>query len=234
MTSLSWSRWRATDRCASKAQRCLLCWDGPARLLNKRATEDWLTLCWRARRFGRSVHPFFCARGQINGLKSFLPSNVHNSAARSVFQFQCDRRRSTNLSWPQSRVSRSDLSPSLRKPLIAIESLPRRSLTMRRVNRSQSPSRLWEPPTRSSYEFLISNDLMAGASYQRIRALARLNSALNRNSAMIVIAALRDEPVVRRGYKPIVERNPIPATSVCTSPSMTKRTGDLPLRVLRK
>jgi uncharacterized protein (DUF2336 family) len=45
---------------------------------------------------------------------------------------------------------------------------------------------------------LISNDLSAGASYQRIRALARLNNALNRNAAMAVIAALRGEPLTRR------------------------------------
>jgi uncharacterized protein (DUF2336 family) len=46
---------------------------------------------------------------------------------------------------------------------------------------------------------LISNDLLAGASYRRIQALARLNSALNRNAAMTVIAALRDG-FVRRPY----------------------------------
>ena len=45
---------------------------------------------------------------------------------------------------------------------------------------------------------LIANDLQAGDNYQRIRALARLNSALNRNAAMIVMAALRGEPLVRR------------------------------------
>ena len=45
---------------------------------------------------------------------------------------------------------------------------------------------------------LISNDLSAGVSYQRIRALARLNNALNRNAAMLVIAALRGEPLTRR------------------------------------
>lgn len=40
---------------------------------------------------------------------------------------------------------------------------------------------------------LISNDLLAGASYQRVRALARLNNALNRDAAITVIAALRGE-----------------------------------------
>jgi hypothetical protein len=47
---------------------------------------------------------------------------------------------------------------------------------------------------------LISNDLLAGASYQRIRALTRLNDALNRNAAIAVIAALRDG-VVRRSQQ---------------------------------
>jgi uncharacterized protein (DUF2336 family) len=45
---------------------------------------------------------------------------------------------------------------------------------------------------------LISTDLSAGASYRRIRALARLNNALNRNAAMLVIAALRGETSARR------------------------------------
>jgi uncharacterized protein (DUF2336 family) len=45
---------------------------------------------------------------------------------------------------------------------------------------------------------LISNDLSSGASYRQIRALARLNNALNRNAAMLVIEALRGEPLTRR------------------------------------
>lgn len=45
---------------------------------------------------------------------------------------------------------------------------------------------------------LIANDLQAGDSYQRIRALARLNNALDRNAAMTVMAALRGEPLARR------------------------------------
>jgi uncharacterized protein (DUF2336 family) len=39
---------------------------------------------------------------------------------------------------------------------------------------------------------LISNDLAAGDSYERIRALARLNNALDRNAATMIVAALRD------------------------------------------
>lgn len=45
---------------------------------------------------------------------------------------------------------------------------------------------------------LISNDLQAGASYQRIRALARLNNALNRHAATTVVSALRGDPVALR------------------------------------
>jgi uncharacterized protein (DUF2336 family) len=45
---------------------------------------------------------------------------------------------------------------------------------------------------------LISNDLAAGASYQRIRALARLNNALDRNAATVIVAALRDGAVMAR------------------------------------
>jgi hypothetical protein len=45
---------------------------------------------------------------------------------------------------------------------------------------------------------LISNDLLAGASYQRIRALARLNNALDRNAAVTIVAALRGDDIARR------------------------------------
>ena len=41
---------------------------------------------------------------------------------------------------------------------------------------------------------LISGDLLAGTAYQRIGAPARLNEALNRNAARMVMAALRDQP----------------------------------------
>jgi hypothetical protein len=61
----------------------------------------------------------------------------------------------------------------------------------------------------ASYEVLvrvlISNDLRGGASYQRIRALARLNNALNRNAAMMVIAALRGDDIVRRRQQPTTD-----------------------------
>ena len=44
---------------------------------------------------------------------------------------------------------------------------------------------------------LIANDLLSGAGYQRIRALSRLNKALNRNAAAEVMAALRSEKPAR-------------------------------------
>ncbi len=45
---------------------------------------------------------------------------------------------------------------------------------------------------------LIANDLESGETYRRIRALARLNNALNRAAAIAVLAALRGELLGRR------------------------------------
>jgi uncharacterized protein (DUF2336 family) len=56
---------------------------------------------------------------------------------------------------------------------------------------------------------LISNDLEAGASYQRIRALARLNNALDRNAATMVVEALRDGSVVATRHQPLSEGRPL-------------------------
>lgn len=52
---------------------------------------------------------------------------------------------------------------------------------------------------------LIANDLQAGETYRRIRTLARLNNALNRNAAATVIAALRGDPPARRRAAPQTE-----------------------------
>lgn len=52
---------------------------------------------------------------------------------------------------------------------------------------------------------LISNDLLAGATYQRIRALARLNNALDRNAATMVMAALRDGALARPRHQPLTD-----------------------------
>jgi len=81
---------------------------------------------------------------------------------------------------------------------------------------------------------LISNDLLAGASYQRVRALARLNNALDRNAAMMVVAALRDEPVARGAHKLSTETYPAPASLRAAPAGVRKRAGDPPLRVHRK
>ena len=55
---------------------------------------------------------------------------------------------------------------------------------------------------------LIANDLEAGETYRRIRALARLNNALSRNAAIAVLAALRGEPLGRRRPAPAAETAP--------------------------
>jgi uncharacterized protein (DUF2336 family) len=81
---------------------------------------------------------------------------------------------------------------------------------------------------------LISNDLMAGSNYGRIRALARLNNALNRNAAMMVVAALREDPLGPRAHKAFVENNPIRSAFFPASAAVAKKAGDPPLRVLRK
>jgi len=56
-------------------------------------------------------------------------------------------------------------------------------------------------PNEVMVRVLISNDLLAGASYRRIGALARLNNALNRNAAAAVVAALRDGGVKRESAR---------------------------------
>ena len=52
---------------------------------------------------------------------------------------------------------------------------------------------------------LISNDLAAGASYQRIRALARLNNALDRNAATMIVAALRDGAIIQPKHQALAD-----------------------------
>ena len=89
-------------------------------------------------------------------------------------------------------------------------------------------------PNEVLVRILISNDLLAGASYQRVRALARLNNALDRNAAMMVVAALRDEPVARGAHKLSTEAFPANASSRATPAGITKRAGDPPQRALRK
>ena len=52
---------------------------------------------------------------------------------------------------------------------------------------------------------LISNDLAAGASYERIRALARLNNALDRKAATMIVAALRDGAIMRTKHQSLTD-----------------------------
>jgi uncharacterized protein (DUF2336 family) len=65
-------------------------------------------------------------------------------------------------------------------------------------------------PNDTLVRVLISNDLAAGG-YRRIRALARLNTALNRAAASAVMAALRDRSET-------VERVPLRATGASPRP----------------
>lgn len=55
---------------------------------------------------------------------------------------------------------------------------------------------------------LIANDLETGENYHRIRALARLNNALTRQAATIVMAALKGEPLSRAVSAPATEPAP--------------------------
>jgi len=64
---------------------------------------------------------------------------------------------------------------------------------------------------------LISNDLEAGESYQRIRALARLNNALDRNAATMVVAAMRDGAITPRRRQPLAEGRAAPEPSRAAS-----------------
>jgi hypothetical protein len=78
---------------------------------------------------------------------------------------------------------------------------------------------------------LTSNDLQAGANYQRIHALAHLNSALDRNAAMMVIAALRDETGLRLGHKPSVAANLVSVRLFSAPVRILKKAAEGPARM---
>jgi uncharacterized protein (DUF2336 family) len=59
-------------------------------------------------------------------------------------------------------------------------------------------------PNEVLVRVLISNDLAAG-SYERIRALARLNNALDRNAATMIVAALRDGAIMRLKHQSLTD-----------------------------
>ena len=80
---------------------------------------------------------------------------------------------------------------------------------------------------------LISNDLLAGATYQRIGALTRLSSALDRNAARMVMAALRDEPGAIRRRNPSAEAKPAPAPSRDIPANIAKRAHEPPRALWR-
>lgn len=81
---------------------------------------------------------------------------------------------------------------------------------------------------------LISNDLLAGGNYQRIRALAHLNNALDRNAATMVMAALRDDPDGRGEHNLPKEAYPITAASRIRPAGVTRKAGTGAQRMLRK
>ena len=56
-------------------------------------------------------------------------------------------------------------------------------------------------PNEVLVRVLISNDLLAGANYPRIRTLARLRSALSSDAASFVVAAMRGDPAPSRRPK---------------------------------
>src|SRR5271166_2034885 len=78
---------------------------------------------------------------------------------------------------------------------------------------------------------LISNDLAAGASYQRIRALARLNNALNRNAATMIVAALRDGAVMARRHLPLTDGRAPREASRAVAPRGASGRDDPPQRM---
>jgi uncharacterized protein (DUF2336 family) len=81
---------------------------------------------------------------------------------------------------------------------------------------------------------LISNDLLAGASYQRIRALARLNNALDRSAASTVVAALRDGFVRRRHPASPTDSRGLAATLRAVSTRQVFQPADATQRILAK
>jgi uncharacterized protein (DUF2336 family) len=69
---------------------------------------------------------------------------------------------------------------------------------------------------------LISNDLAAGDSYERIRALARLNNALDRNAATMIVAALRDGAITPPKHQALADGR-APAEPSRAAPPQRKR-----------
>ncbi len=82
---------------------------------------------------------------------------------------------------------------------------------------------------------LISNDLQAGASYQRIQGLARLSTALDRSAAATVVAALRDGFVGRRQpASPSGSRKFGPKLGAASARQAASQSAEPPTRVLAK
>jgi uncharacterized protein (DUF2336 family) len=80
---------------------------------------------------------------------------------------------------------------------------------------------------------LTSNDLLTGESYQGVRALARLNNALDRSAAMMVVAAMLDRAAAPRRPRPVAEGRAPPEPSRATSARGASGRDDPPQRMWR-
>ncbi len=81
---------------------------------------------------------------------------------------------------------------------------------------------------------LTSNDLASGESYGRIRTLARLNNALDRNAATMIVAAMRDGAVMARRHQTVTDgRAPVEPSRAVAGRGASER-GEPPQRLHAK
>jgi uncharacterized protein (DUF2336 family) len=78
---------------------------------------------------------------------------------------------------------------------------------------------------------LTSNDLAAGESYGRIRTLARLNNALDRNAATMIVAAIRDGAVMARRHQRLTDGRAPPEPSRAVAARVASGRDDPPQRM---
>ena len=78
---------------------------------------------------------------------------------------------------------------------------------------------------------LTSNDLAAGESYGRIRTLARLNNALDRHAATMIVAAMRDGAVMARRHQTLTDGRAPAEPSRAVAARAESGRGDPPLRL---
>ena len=188
-----------------KAGRWSICCCGRAAWRNKRAIGGWLNSLLQRRPLApEGAALFLCAKpGQR--------VDILLAAQR----LQLGRPRAFAPPIQQERLDELELAAVARKPerfvAILAEALDCDPELARRIvdDASGEPLAVALAALGASNEVLvrvlISNDLSAGASYQRIRALARLNNALNRNAAIAVMAALRGETAALRRSQSLVD-----------------------------